>query len=157
GEVLIGPLDHGGRVLHATWNRDESQIMTTGTNSLALVWDATTGDLLFELMGHIGSVIFAEWSPEGDSIITSGEDSTTRIWEADGGNEIFSLTNFRGNQGALFGASSDQVINPNDLGRIDIWNVNVDELVSLAEERLTQFDIPIPDPLEVESELSTDE
>ncbi len=51
------------------------------------VWDAESGQQLFELSGHRRSVLGAAFNPDGTQILTWGADGTARLWNAADGTE----------------------------------------------------------------------
>jgi WD40 repeat protein len=55
------------------------------------VWDAVTGEKLFELAGHTASVSALAYSSDGRQIATSSNDGTIRLWDADTGEPQITL------------------------------------------------------------------
>lgn len=83
----------------ATWNADESQILVWGAGLFDLayagVYDASTGELRFQLIGHEDWIISAAWNPDETRILTSGRDTTIRLWDAGTGLALYQINAHR--------------------------------------------------------------
>lgn len=89
-------------VEEVSYSPDGSAILTAGGDDTARVWDAETGEELFQL-DHTspvsGIVDHARYSPDGHTILTARYDrnfvGTVRVWGADSGAEILQLPSVR--------------------------------------------------------------
>ncbi|MBN1810433.1 MAG: hypothetical protein JXA14_01200, partial [Anaerolineae bacterium] len=110
GRTLVTLSGHTSEVWQATWNSDESHILTASLDRTARVWDAETGAKLLVLSGHTGSVYQAVWNNDGSHILTASGDSTARVWDAQTGAELLVLS---GHTGSVY-----QAVWNNDESRI---------------------------------------
>ncbi|MBI4956404.1 MAG: hypothetical protein HY908_30585, partial [Myxococcales bacterium] len=78
-------------------------LLTSGSDGVARVWDATSGRRLATLTGHVGSVLRASHAPDGTRILTLGEDGAARL--------------FRATRGRLRGIAQGQSLAPDDRER----------------------------------------
>ena len=82
GQELARLTGHTDAVYQATWNQDESRILTASGDDTARIWDAQTGQELARLAGHTAAVTQATWSQDESRILTASGDGTARIWDA---------------------------------------------------------------------------
>lgn len=59
---------------------DGAMVVTCSSDSLARIWDAVQGTLLYTLAGHSGAVNTINWSPDGSKVVTGSDDYTIKIW-----------------------------------------------------------------------------
>jgi len=71
-------LSHPDRVFQATWNQDESLILTSSGGEVR-VWDAETGELRLRL-SHGVTVTQAKWNKAGNLILTGDGNGVARVW-----------------------------------------------------------------------------
>jgi WD40 repeat protein len=72
----------------AEFDASGTRVLSPMAQSIATIWDPTTGRTLVQLVGHAGNVRTAMWSPDGRFAITTGYDQTARIWDANSGNTL---------------------------------------------------------------------
>ena len=74
-------------------NAAANLIVTLGDtpDSLPVVIDLTSGEVLCVLAGHSGQVRTARFDSRGERVVTAGEDGTVRVYEARTGSQIASL------------------------------------------------------------------
>jgi WD40 repeat protein len=90
GNVLVkvqGTLPRNlGAAGTAELSADGKRILTLSVvDGVPQVWDAVTGNKLFELRGHQDKVTSAVFSPDGTKILTGSDDNTARVWDASTG------------------------------------------------------------------------
>ena len=64
----------------------DSQMVLSGDNRGARLWDAQTGRRMREFAGHV--VWAVAFSPDGNTVVTGGLDSTARVWRCDTGEPL---------------------------------------------------------------------
>ncbi len=132
GEPLAVYQGHESGIISAAFSPDGARVLTTdealryvfspiGDGSMqsygylnqettARVWDARSGEGLFQLGGHGGKVA-AALSADGKFILTASESGTgPRIWEASSGKLIARLEALWGTSSAAFSADSKRLL-----------------------------------------------
>jgi WD40 repeat protein len=106
---------------------------------MARVWDPATGEELHVLTGHTSTISHLTFSPDDALIATAGFDGQARVWDVDTGQELVVLT---GHSGAVndvaFTPDGAQLITSGDDGTVRIYALPIQDVVRLAEERLTR-------------------
>ena len=80
-------LRHLGIIRSAIFNHDGTRILTTSSDGAALVWDARSGQQLFELK-HENHIKSAVYSHDGTRILTTSSGLMARIWDAQTGKPL---------------------------------------------------------------------
>ena len=85
-DTVLTLLGHTAFALHVAFSPNGKQVVSTGSDLLAIIWDAQTGKLLHKLIGHTGDVVDAQFSPDGSQVITGSRDNTAKLWDVATGN-----------------------------------------------------------------------
>ena len=72
---------HDGSLNHATFSPDGALVATAGSDNIARVWNANTGEPVTAPLRHLGEVTHVAFDPNGRSIITASEDQIARIYK----------------------------------------------------------------------------
>jgi WD40 repeat protein/class 3 adenylate cyclase len=105
----------------------------------ANVWDAATGQKLFDLSGHTGSVRHIEYSPDGTRIATASADGTARLWDAATGVEQFALTGQTGQvTGLAFSPDGARLATGSRDGTVRVYALRLEDLIKIAQSRVTR-------------------
>jgi hypothetical protein len=101
---------------------DGRRIVTGGRDRLVILWDAMTGQKIFDLRGHAGPVKSVAFSPDGRWIASAGVDQTVRVWDATTGREALVLRGHTDTvNGVAFTPDSKRLASAGDL-TIKIWD-----------------------------------
>jgi WD40 repeat protein/serine/threonine protein kinase len=73
---------HEGGVMQVALSPDERQILTTGCDNKAKLWNPQTGELVRELAGHTGWVSDGAFVGDGSRIVTVSFDGHIKLWDA---------------------------------------------------------------------------
>jgi len=68
---------------------DGTQLATVGNE--VLLWNMTTGKLLYSLTGHNAFVHSVKFSPDGTHLATASDDGTAKVWELSSRREILTI------------------------------------------------------------------
>ena len=63
------------------WSPDGTKLASGSEDCTVKVWDAASGEQLFELHGHSHRVRSVAWSPDGSRLASGSVDGTVRVWE----------------------------------------------------------------------------
>ena len=85
----------GAAITGCAFAVDGVRLVTSSSDSTAMVWCLKKGELLRAYAGHDGPVTGCDVSP-GNRVVTSGADGTVRVWDA--GRQVLQNT-LRGHDG----------------------------------------------------------
>lgn len=77
---LLLPFGHTSHINSAKFSNDGKLVFTAGGDSAAIVWDAATGNQLYDLRGHRQDVQTVRSSHNEQYLATASSDSTVIIW-----------------------------------------------------------------------------
>src|SRR5579859_3650933 len=72
---------HQGMLNSVAWSPDGQFIASAGQDSVVRVWNAITGQTVFDYVEHTSSVNAIAWSPYGQFIASASQDRTIRVWK----------------------------------------------------------------------------
>jgi WD40 repeat protein len=102
------------------------------------VWDAVTGEKLFELAGHTASVGSLAYSSDGRQIATASVDGTNRLWDADTGEPRLTLQSIRSSYVA-FSPDDTRLAAQGADGTLRFYAMRLEDLMEIASSRLTRW------------------
>lgn len=135
GDVIdVIAKDHGDSsegFMGAIFSPDERFILSFDADSLAVIWNAVTGEPVRELHGHTWAIFTASYSRDGSRILTASADGTARVWNVETGQEIsrFAAPPFTMMNGSVFGADDATIYS---IGRDTIYQWNAETGARLA-------------------------
>jgi WD40 repeat protein len=126
-------------IAHLEPNPDGTRYLTASWDGTARVWDVASGDLLLTLAGHQGRVWHAAFTPDGRRIATAGADGSLILWDAGSGEQLFVLIPQLGELLSLaFSSDGKYLAASGGDGSVRIYMMPVEELMALAQDRLTR-------------------
>ena len=129
-------LDHGGQVLGASWSRDESLVLTWGTDGNANLWDAVTGKL-YSVLSHSDWVNGAAWNLDDGQILTWSKDGSANVWEANSGMLLLSLHHEASVNGANWNRQETRILTWSDDRTAAVWDAKSGEpIMEFSHENL---------------------
>lgn len=117
-------------VRSASFSDDGSKIVTAHYlfNSLARVWNAQTGEWLFNLPEHQGSVSSAYFNRDGNHMVTACDNAATKeknvakVWNAKTGEPLFDLIGHTADiNSAHFNFDGNRIVTASHDGTAKIW------------------------------------
>lgn len=117
---------------------DGRWLATSGFDPRIAVWDAESGEQVMTLTGHSGIVWAVSFSPVGDRLASTGFDRTVRLWDLEAGEEVLRLSEDLPLAGVAFGPDGRYLASAGDGGLARVYVLDVDELMSLARDRVSR-------------------
>lgn len=125
GGNVVKYVGHQGPVYSGVFSPDGKQIVTTGFDKTARLWDAATGKQIQLFKGHLNWVSSAAFSPDGSKIVTGSWDTTAKIWDVKSGKEVLTLTGHtQPVTGVAFTPDGKQVITASSDHSARLWNAS---------------------------------
>lgn len=125
------------RVLGVAYSPDSTQLATVGPQYIR-VWDARSGQALFSLPSNAPAVCTAAYSPDGTRLATAGFEPP-KLWDLASRQALFSLPGHSASvDQVVFSADGSRLATASRDGTARVYTMDLDELVSLAQERLTR-------------------
>jgi WD40 repeat protein len=116
-----------------SFNADGSRLATADVGGNFKIWDAISGQELFNVEGH-DWIWRLSYSPDGNLLASAGRDGLVKLWDAASGRELAALEDhvipdeeefYRGVLGLDFSPDSSRLVTAGDDGRVRIWDVDV--------------------------------
>ncbi len=101
------------------------------------VWDATTGAPVAVLRGQAPSNALT-FTADGSRLLTADTDGRVRVWDPAAGTQSLALPHEQEVVWLAMGPDGRRVASVTVDGSIRVWTLDLDELVTLAEHRLTR-------------------
>lgn len=141
GNLLLTLSGHKEGIPDITFSPDGSKIATGSSDGTAFLWDTGDGSLVSILTGHSAGIISVAFNRDGTWLATGSEDNSARIWEVATGREMLSLP---GNAGGVISVAfdpnpeTDQLAVASADGIVRVFLLQIDELLTLAQNRVTR-------------------
>jgi WD40 repeat protein len=115
------------------------QSHSRGTSQDVEMWDARTGRLVTTLTGYSGEVDDIAFDASGSRVATASLDSTIRVWDPRTG-ELQLVLPGQGAQvsSVSFSPDGSQLASYSVGGTVRIWALDLDDLIAIAQDRLTR-------------------
>jgi WD40 repeat protein len=81
-------LKHQVGVHASAWTTDGTRILTADAAGLIHFWDATSGELLYDMNAHTSIVWDIELSPDGSRVASGGDSGRVRVWDIETRQEV---------------------------------------------------------------------
>jgi WD40 repeat protein len=143
GNLLLTLPAQDGDVYSIAFSPDGKHLVIGGQGGFASVWDAASGQKITDLTGHAGSVNAILFSRDGKQVISGSVDGTVKIWDAASGQEQLTLTRQPTQiTGLSLSPDGRRLAVSSFDGAVRVYLLNVNDLVQLAEQRLTRWFTP---------------
>jgi len=83
---------HDGFVWGACFSPDGALICTCSADHTARLWDAVSGEQLFQLTGHDDEVTSCHFNHDGRLVVTGSDDKSVRVWRTNTGEQWQKMT-----------------------------------------------------------------
>lgn len=92
GNPLLTLTGHSQPITSVAWSPNGAYIAAGSVDKTVIVWNATSGALLFTYKGHSDEVKGVAWSPDSRRIASGSYDGTVQVWEALSGALLLTYT-----------------------------------------------------------------
>ena len=132
--TLLRIAAHSSSLTNIQWNKAETRILTASEDGSAAVWDAQSGEQIFDLIGHTAPIYTAAWDGEERRILTASADGTVRLWDASNGvQRALIKVDDKGVNGASWNAAGRLFATAGRDGTVRIWDADTQTEVSRLE------------------------
>ncbi len=120
-----------GNVIGVDWSSDGDLVATGGSDGVARVFDAETGEEVLALPGHRGLIALVSFSPDGTQLLTGGTDGTARVWDVSraGTAERLGIEEPAGLNDLAYHPDGNSLLTTEWYGRGWLWDIETGELV----------------------------
>jgi WD40 repeat protein len=103
-------LDRRVAIRQLVFNPNGQQLLGTGEDAIAYLWDVKTGQPQHLLQGHQGVIHTARFNADGRWVVTASADHTARIWDTTTGAELQTLPQAQIVTSASFSPNGQDVV-----------------------------------------------
>jgi len=149
GEQLLTISGHSGQINSVSFDAIGNFLLTSSWDTTTKLWDLSVIDEgatnlenpTMTLEGHNALVWDSVFSPDGSRIATTAFDGNVKLWDSKSGQEV--LTLWGGNDGTELAFSPDgSRLLTGSIGVIQVFALETQDLIFLANERLTRWFTP---------------
>jgi WD40 repeat protein len=136
----IMTLDGGACLTSLGYSPDGKHLATGRIDGSVIVWDVSgdNGQELFTLSGHAAFIPDLAYSPDGAHLATASFDGTAKVWDLDSRQEWLTFPIKNAVTRVVFSPQGTDLATAGFDGQVRIWILDLDELMTLAESRLTR-------------------
>jgi WD40 repeat protein/DNA-binding SARP family transcriptional activator len=118
---------------------DGDRLVTGALDRGVAVWDVADGDIALRLLSGTGTPGAATFSSDGSRIATTTFDGSVRIWDAASGSDLGAVqVNGPIVIDAVFSPDGTRLVTTDETGAVRQWLLELDDLLALADERVTR-------------------
>ncbi len=138
GQEMIS-IDLPNRGSALAFSPDGTQLVASGAEGFVIAWDPTTGQKPFTLSGTTDEINDVTISPNGSRLVTNSPEGV-KVWDSKSRRELFTLTGHIGIvTSADFNTTGSRLVTAGGDGTVRIYTMDIDELIAVAEARLTRW------------------
>jgi Tol biopolymer transport system component len=125
-EVPFSPLKgHGTHIEGVAYSPDGKWLASACIGSTVRVWDATTGELKFELVAATSGVMAVAFSPDGRRFATGSQEGTVNVWYVASGQPLRTLRGHTsGVASVAFSPDGRRLVSSSLGGVIKVWDLD---------------------------------
>lgn len=116
---------------------DGASLVTGGADGVVRLWQTPGLEPVLAMEGHTGPIQDAKFTEDGARVATSSEDGTVRLWDAEAGELQVTLVGHQGFADIDISPDGRYLVSA-DGTTARVWALDLDELVRIAESRLTR-------------------
>ncbi|MCW5775696.1 MAG: protein kinase [Phycisphaeraceae bacterium] len=137
-ELVVTCEGHDDYVNMARFSPDGSRVVTAADDATARVWDAATGNVIWQLTGHeYGYVYYAVFSPDGSRVATAGSDGTARLWDVATGTQVRVLEGHTSHvYSAIFSSDGRRLLTKSANGTARVWDASTGKRMAVLTDYL---------------------
>ena len=118
---------------------DSSHLFVGVAEGSLMKWDAQTGELIWQIRAHTAGITSLDINPDGQIIATGSFDDSIRLWNTQSGEHLLTLEGHTDLPFHFsFSPDGSRLASSGRDGTVRLWAVSLDELVALAESRVTR-------------------
>ena len=128
-----------GCIWDVSVSTDGRSLVTAGDDSLAKLWDISTGELIQDFKGHRDGLASARFSPDGKQLLTASDDETVRLWDVKSGQQLYVFTDHSNTVWrAVFSPDGKLIASSSFHGEILLWETASRTLVNRLDAHSDQ-------------------
>lgn len=89
------PFGHTAPVEFAEFSHNGKWIVSASWEDKPIIWESSTGRMLFMLKGHSSRIVAARFSPDDKYLLSASYDRTVKLWEVASGKLIYTIAEFK--------------------------------------------------------------
>ena len=138
GEI-VQEIENGEGADDVHFSPDGNYLISANYDGTVKIWDLETESLVQEMQAHEGYVVGSAISPNGEIIATGSWDQTARLWDVNSGERLLTLEgDSLGVEDVKFSPDGTHFATASEDGKVRIYTLSLDELVTVAESRLSR-------------------
>ncbi|MBA4188555.1 MAG: hypothetical protein C0467_11165 [Planctomycetaceae bacterium] len=113
----------------AVFTRDDSQLITAGTDKLVRVWDARNGRSLHKLEGHTQNIRGLSLLPNGKRVLSASHDKSVKLWDITSGACLRTYTGSAALMAVVALPDGRRFLTSGVDGSIWLWDIETEEVL----------------------------
>ena len=130
--------EHNRHVSDMAFSPEGDRLVTASGDGVGVVWDTATWEPIHRLEGHDGDIWEVAFDPIRNEVATASADGTVKIWDLDTGTVRLTIFGSAPFSSVPYGPDGKYLVAHNDSGLVQVFMLDLDELVEESATRLTR-------------------